>query len=56
MIFLICKRDVKAKITRNDVTHDVSKDVYFKIQISFAFVSYPLIKLSCDSIHLSTYA
>lgn len=56
MIFLIYKRDVKAKITRNDVMYNVSKDVYFKIQVSFAFVSYPLIKLSCDSIHLSAYA
>lgn len=56
MIFLIYKRDVKAKITRNDVMYNVSKDVYFKIQVSFAFVSYPLIKLSCDSIHLSACA
>lgn len=56
MIFLIYKRDVKAKIIRNDVTRNVSKDVYFKIQVSFAFVTYPLIKPSCDSIHLSTYA
>lgn len=56
MILLIYKRDIKAKITRNDVRHDVSKDVYFKIQVSFAFVSYSLVELSCDSIHLSTCA